>query len=148
MFVGDHLVHVLLVPILSVSQRGLDLSTDPGLLELGERRGDHRIQMRPVDIAVGDLRREHDLPGVDDGLGVEPLDVSLTRFQPSGVGVGHVDLPVRHLRWLVGLRWTADAMPTDLPAPLPGLLVFLVGQQLCFELLLEPLRRDQQPLRA
>jgi hypothetical protein len=69
-FVGDDLVHMLLVPVASVSGDCLRQLIDPCPLELAQGGGGHRVKLREVGREVGDLRGQDDVLLVDGGLSV------------------------------------------------------------------------------
>src|ERR1019366_7083703 len=123
--VSDPLVHVLLVPVLGVRPRGLGPAGHPGPLELWDRCADHRIKLGPIYGAVGDLGSEHDLPLVEDRLGVVALHVPDAALEVLAVGVGQVHFLLGDRRRREVLRRPAQATPVGPASLRPKLLIRL-----------------------
>src|ERR1700722_4738938 len=104
--------------------------------------------MREVAGVVGDLRRQHDLPVVDDCLGVIALDVVAHPLHQLGVRVSQVHGAARDRRWLPRVRWaTEPPAVAHLPTRAPR-LIGPVAARLGRQLVLQPPGSVAQPFAA
>ena len=105
---GD-VLDLLLVPVAGVGDDHAGLLGDAGRVEFCLCGVDHWAEMSEVWRVGIDLRGDHDLVLVDDGLGVVALDVAARCLEVLGVRVGHVHLPGRGRGRLVGLGASCDS---------------------------------------
>jgi hypothetical protein len=99
---------------------------------------DHRPEVPEVRRVDRDFRGDHDLPLVRRRLRVVALHPPARGLDVARVGIGQVDLARRRVRWLIGLRWPAEAAPVLHHATRPVGLVFGVRSPLDGEVLFEP----------
>ena len=74
---SGEVVHLFVMPVAGVGEHH---PWQPGFsdrVELSQRGLHQRLQQPEVRRVVGQLGRDHDLPGVDGGLGVVALDEAL-----------------------------------------------------------------------
>jgi hypothetical protein len=145
---SGEVVHVLLVPVLSVGDDDRRLVGHAGLLELAEGGLDHRSQMREVAGGGSDLRRDRDLLLVHDGLGVVALDVAAVAFHPPRVRVGQVHLAGRDRRRCVGLARPAEPALVVQSPLLTHRLISTVPAAFRGPLVLQPAGRGPQPVSS
>ena len=147
-FIGDHLVHVLLVPVRRVRERKLGPPVMPGLLELADRRFEHRIKAREVGRAVGDFCGDHDLALIHDRLRVISLHKSVVGFHRWVSGSVTLTTPSGTSGRDPLLRSATEPPALRVTTVLAVILIRPVGRDLRVTLGLEALAREQEPILA
>ncbi|HWD65741.1 MAG TPA: hypothetical protein VG405_11255 [Solirubrobacteraceae bacterium] len=119
-----------------IRERNLGAFGDTSALELADRGGDHRVEVGEVTWGVGDLRGDHDLSLINDGLGVVALHVAEVRFHPLAVRVTDAEHIVGQLRCRPRVRALAKPAALRVASGRPVVLIGTVGRELRVTLLL------------